>query len=58
MVKYFVICVSRRLNFFSYCSSVSNIGGGEHYLKEELEATWPHQSFCEWHYRTNHYRKI
>jgi len=22
------------------------ISGGEHYLKEELEATWPHQSLC------------
>jgi len=27
--------------------------GGEHYLKEQLEATLPHQSLCY-----NHHRKI
>jgi len=44
MVKDFVICISRRLNFSVIAiPPLKNIGGGEHYLKEELEATLPHR---------------
>jgi len=48
MVKDFVICVSQRLNFFSVIVTppLKNLSGGEHYLKEELEATLPRQSLC------------